>query len=258
MTDLRYLYAIAGADDSRRIAEGGLEGVEGARVSALVEGALCGATSAVPAALYDEEPLNDHLRDLDWLAPRAAAHQAVNGRLLEILDAVVPVSFGAIYRDEAGVRALLRSRAGDIGDRLAAVRGRSEWIVTIERAVEERSRSEALDALERDIAASAPGRGFLLSKRRDEVVREERREKDALVAAEAEAAFEAVAERVYREPLIADAETPAVARFSVLVARAREPALAAAASAFERRDDASGYRLRLSGPWPAYRFGGLE
>ena len=127
MSDLRYLYAIAGAENARAIAESELRGVEGGRVTAVVEAALSGATSTVRASDYDEAPLNEHLRDLDWLAPRAAAHQEVNGRLHELLDAVVPVSFGAIYRDDDGVRALLRSRAGELAERLASLRGRSEW-----------------------------------------------------------------------------------------------------------------------------------
>jgi hypothetical protein len=254
---LRYLYAVADAASSRKIAESGLAGVEGGRVGAVVEGALCGATSAVPPDLYDEAPLNDHLRDLDWLAPRAAAHQAVNGRLHEVLEAVLPVSFGAIYRDDEGIRALLRSRDVELRERLAALRGRSEWIVSIERDTAAAQESAALGALELEIAAAPPGRAFLLGKRRDDVVRDERRQRDAVVAAAAEGAVAPIAERLYREPLIEGAELPAVARFSVLVARDRERDLRKAAAALERGADGAGYRVRLSGPWPAYRFGGL-
>jgi len=257
VSDLRYLYAIADARASRTIAESALAGVEGRPVGAVVEGALCGATSAVPDDTYEEAPLNEHLRDLDWLAPRAAAHQAVNGRLHELLDAVLPVSFGAIYRDDDGVRALLRSRDAELRERLATLRGRSEWIVSVERDVAAAATSADLGELEQEIAEAPPGRAFLLGKRRQEVVREERRRRDAAIAAEAEAALGAVGERLYREPLIDGAETPAVARFSVLVARDRERDLAEGAQTLERADDGAGYRIRLSGPWPAYRFGGL-
>ena len=258
MSDLRYLYAIAGAENARAIAESELRGVEGGRVTAVVEAALSGATSAVPASDYDEAPLNEHLRDLDWLAPRAAAHQEVNGRLHELLDAVVPVSFGAIYRDDDGVRALLRSRAEELRDRLRSVEGRAEWIVSVERDHAVGGLSEALRDLDAEIAAAPPGRAFLLGKRREEVVRDERRERDATIAAVAEAAVGTIAERVYREPLIEGAETPAVARFSVLVPRDRQPDLASAVRELERSHEGGGYRVRLAGPWPAYRFGGLE
>ncbi len=129
--DLRYLYAVASANAEGAIATANLHGIEGGRVEGIVEGRLLGVTSAVPAASYEEEPLNERLRDLEWLAPRAASHQEVNAKLIELADAVVPLAFGAIYRDIEGVRALLRTRADDFADRLRSVEGRAEWIVSV-------------------------------------------------------------------------------------------------------------------------------
>ena len=255
--ELRYVYAIAGAHAADEIVAADLQGIDGSPVDAIVEGELLAATSVVPAADYEEEPLNERLQDLDWLAPRAAAHQEVNGRLLELAGAVVPLSFGAIYRGAAGVRELLHTRAGELADRLRALDGRAEWIVSIEREGSEIPSGDALRALESEIAAAAPGRAFLLGKRRDEVLREERRMRDATIAEEASAAISAIAERVYREPLIDDPTAAAVARFSVLAARAREVELGDIVRLLGASGVSAGYRIRLSGPWPAYRFGGL-
>jgi len=108
--ELLYLYAIADAAASGAIVAARLTGIDGGRVAPVVEGRLLGATSVVPASEYDEAPLNEHLQDLDWLAPRAAAHQDVNGRLLEITGGIVPLAFGAIYRGPEGVRTLLEAR----------------------------------------------------------------------------------------------------------------------------------------------------
>jgi hypothetical protein len=256
--ELRYLYAVTGAGASAAIDSSGLRGIDGGRIEPVVEGELLGATSAVPAADYDEAPLNEHLQDLDWLAPRAAAHQEVNARLLELAGAVVPLAFGAIYRGTDGVRALLRSRADDLAERLGRLAGRAEWIVSIEREDPTPSNSPALQALESAIAAAPPGRAFLLGKRRDEVVREERRIRDAAIANEAAAAVEGIADDLYREPLIDDAAVSAVARFSVLLRRAREVELGDVVRRLGASDASNGYRVRLSGPWPAYRFGGLS
>jgi len=44
----------------------------------------------------------------------------------------------------------------------------------------------------------------------------------------------------------------------VLVAREREPALVSAIGELESRLGQRGYRVRASGPWPAYRFGGMS
>ncbi|HEX9265883.1 MAG TPA: GvpL/GvpF family gas vesicle protein [Candidatus Limnocylindria bacterium] len=255
--ELRYLYAVANANAEGAIAAANLRGIDGGRVEAIVEGDLLGATSPVPASEYEEEPLNERLQDLEWLAPRAASHQEVNGRLLELANAVIPLSFGAIYRDADGVRELLRTRAVDFADRLRAVEGRAEWIVSIEREGSTAPTGGAVGALDAEIATAAPGRAFLLGKRRDEVIREERRIRDAAVAEEAWTTIEAIAERVYREPLIEDPMAAAIARFSVLAHRDREVELGDVVRRLGASGASEGYRVRLSGPWPAYRFGGL-
>ena len=277
---LRYLYAITDARAAALIAASEPRGIEGASVEPLVEGPLLAATSVVPASDYEEGPLNEHLQDLDWLAPRAAAHQDVNSKLLEITGAVLPLAFGAIYRGPDGVRSLLCSRAGELRDRLRSVEGRAEWIVSVERDQDlggatrplrvrgplppgplplrpPAPDSEALRQLDAEIVSAPPGRAFLLGKRRDEVLREERRARDAAIAEETAAAVEAIGERVYREPLIDDPAISAVARFSVLAGRGREAELGDAVRRLGATGISRGYRVRLSGPWPAYRFGGL-
>ncbi len=272
---LRYLYAIADARAAPLVGASELRGIEGAPVEPLMEGPLLAATSVVPASHYEEGPLNEHLLDLDWLAPRAAAHQEVNSKLLEITGAVLPLAFGAIYRGPDGVRSLLRSRAGELRDRLRSVEGRAEWIVSVERDQDlggatrplrvrgplplrpPAPDSEALRQLDAEIVSAPPGRAFLLGKRRDEVLREERRARDAAIAEETAAAVEAIGERVYREPLIDDPAISAVARFSVLAGRGREAELGDAVRRLGATGISRGYRVRLSGPWPAYRFGGL-
>jgi gas vesicle protein GvpL/GvpF len=255
--ELRYLYAVASANAETAIAAANLRGIEGGRVEAIIEGHLLGATSAVPASEYEEEPLNQRLQNLEWLAPRAASHQEVNGKLLELADAVIPLAFGAIYRDAEGVRDLLRVRADDLADRLRAVAGRAEWVVSIERDGLGAPTGGAVRALDAEIAAAPPGRAFLLGKRRDEVIREERRTRDAAIAEETWATIEAIAERVYREPLIDDPAATAIARFSVLANRDREIELDDVVRQLGAAGTSEGYRVRLSGPWPAYRFGGL-
>jgi hypothetical protein len=255
--ELRYLYAVARANAADAVSRAHLRGIEGGPVEAIVEGGLLGVTNVVPASEYEEQPLNERLQDLDWLAPRAAAHQEVNAKLLDLAGAVIPLAFGAIYRGTDGVRDLLRVRAEDFADRLRAVDGRAEWIVSIEREPSTAVAGDIVRGLDADIAAAPPGRAFLLGKRREEALRDERRIRDAAVAEEARATIEAIAERVYREPLIDDPTAVAVARFSALAKRDREIELGDVVRRLGASGATAGYRVRLSGPWPAYRFGGL-
>jgi hypothetical protein len=129
--------------------------------------------------------------------------------------------------------------------------------VSIEREGTAAPSGGAVSALDAEIAAAPPGRAFLLGKRRDEVIRAERRTRDATVAEETWATIEALAERVYREPLVEDPTAAAIARFSVLAHRDREVELGDLMRRLGASGASEGYRLRLSGPWPAYRFGGL-
>ena len=255
--ELRYLYAVARANAADAVSRAHLRGIEGGPVEAIVEGGLLGVTNVVPASEYEEQPLNERLQDLDWLAPRAAAHQEVNAKLLDLAGAVIPLAFGAIYRGTDGVRDLLRVRAEDFADRLRAVDGRAEWIVSIEREPSTAVAGDIVRSLDAEIAAAPPGRAFLLGKRREEALRDERRIRDAAVAEEARATIEAIAERVYREPLIDDPTAVAVARFSALAKRDREIELGDVVQRLGASGATAGYRVRLSGPWPAYRFGGL-
>jgi hypothetical protein len=257
VSELRYVYAVADAKAGPAIAAAGLRGIDGSRVEPIVRDPLLAATSVVPAADFEEGPLNEHLQDIDWLAPRAAAHQDVNAALLRLADAIVPLSFGAIYRGTTGVKDLLGARATELRQRLAALAGKAEWIVSIEREDATAAASPALAALDDEIAAAAPGRAFLLSKRREEALRDERRTRDAVLVEETANVVSDAAVKVYREELIDDSAASAVARFSVLAARSGEDRLRDTVAALSVSDAARGYRVRLSGPWPAYRFGAL-
>src|SRR5687767_13716984 len=76
-------------------------------------------------------------------------------------------------------------------------------------------------------------------------------------AAAALAGLEGVAERTYREPVMAGGTDAVALRASILVARDREAALLKAIGELESQLGERGYRVRASGPWPAYRFGSV-
>jgi len=258
MSTLRYVYGIARASDAARVASAALAGIDEGPVGCVVEGALLAAASDVDETAYGETPLNERVRDLEWLAPRAAQHQAVNGRLLELLGTVLPLSFGAIYRDDERVRQMLRTDADERVAQLASLAGRAEWVVTISRDADPPGDDAEVRALDAEIAASPPGRAFLLDKQRDTTLSRSMGRHDSDAAAAALAGLEGVAERTYREPVAAGGTDTVALRASILVVRERERALLTAIRELETRLGERGYRVRASGPWPAYRFGGMS
>ena len=258
MSPLRYAYGIARGSDAARVVTAGLTGIDESPVGCVVEGKLLAAVSDVEETEYGEAALNEHVRDLDWLAARAAQHQAVNGRLLELLGTVLPLSFGAIYRDDERVRQMLREDAEERGTQLESLAGRAEWVVTISRGTETPADDAELRALDAQIAASPPGRAFLLDKQRGTTLSRSTERRDNEAAAAALEGLEGVAERTYREPVVAGGTDAVALRASILVARDREAALLKAIGELESRLRERGYRVRASGPWPAYRFGSVS
>jgi hypothetical protein len=259
VSSLLYVYTVLPADQPDPELPG---------VALVREGRLAAVVSSVPADEFDEEPLNRNMADLDWLGRWAERHQAVNAGLMERGEALLPLAFGTIYRDEGGVRTMLRQREAELLRRLEGVRGRAEWVVALHRDgpaarawVEERG--EALVELRREIEASAPGRAYLLTRRLDDARRDELLRLDRAALDELGRTVEGHAERRHREPLAtpqggADAAggSGVIARLSLLVPRPAEAALGDALGALAERWRARGYTVDVTGPWPPYRFGG--
>lgn len=254
---LVYVYAIARGES---VAPAGLHGMDEGAVRAERTGELAAFVSDVSDAEFAEVPLNKNLSDLAWLTPRAVRHQEVNAALAAAVDPLVPLSFGTVFRDRAGVERMLRDRAAEIAPRLDALRGKAEWIAVVRRdekialaALE--SASERLRALRAEIDAAAPGRAYLVARGLDETKRQELRASDAAAIGAAIGSLEAAGAKLFREPLVEDAGGGMIARYSVLAGRDDGAALAkAGVGPFLDR----GYALELSGPWPAYRFATVD
>jgi hypothetical protein len=259
VTPLRYVYGIVPQRAAARIDRAGLRGIDGSPVRALTVDPLAAAVSDLDGGEWDAETLNERVQDVDWLAPRAEAHQGVNAKLLEIAGVVLPLSFGALYRDDDGVREMLREDVDAKQERLASLDGRAEWVVTLVRDAQHAPAGAEADLrdLDREIASSAPGRGYLLEKRRTTVAAEAAERADADAARVALDALDAAAERTYREPVARGGRDLVVLRVSLLAPRAATGAIDKAITSVGASLLANGYRVRASGPWPAYRFGSL-
>ena len=258
MSPLVYVYAVL----PRPIATK-LKGIDAQPVRWVVDDVLAAAVSDVPDEEFDEAPLNEHVRDLSWLGPRAMAHQEVNYRLHEDGEAVVPLAFGTVFRDEDRVRQLLHDQRAALAARLEAVRGRAEWVITVHVIKEPdadyvAAASPAIQAAQKEIASSPPGRAHLLKRRLAELQRDELRRIQAESAEEVVTRLREIATDVYLEPLPTDTIERPLVRASVLVPRSAEARFVDQVERLRSRWPEPMYRVLLTGPWPPYRFGGLQ
>jgi hypothetical protein len=263
---LLYLYGIveAGTAAERLLASGQVPGLApDAPLFPLAVGSLVAAVSRVPAATFEEEPLNALLADLPRLAPLAVGHEAALAALVPNAPALVPMTFGAVYRDPAGVEALLRERAADFRARLDRVRDRYEWGVTVSRdAARWRASAEALSPelqeLAAEISQAGPGRAYLLGKQRERLLAAEADRLAVTTLDELMERLAAASAAVRRDP---PPPTPPDEAAVVLVAAFLVDATAgeafrAAVAELHRAYQPRGLRLELSGPWAPYSFVG--
>jgi gas vesicle protein GvpL/GvpF len=254
---LRYVYAIAPATSSSGIEAAALVGIDESRVRAIPERDLAAIASDLPEEEWRDEVLNERIGDLDWLAPRAAAHQEVNARALELTGALIPLAFGALYRGDERVREMLREDHDAKARKLAELRGKAEWVVTVTRgAADVPGMTADLAALDREIASSDPGRAYLLEKRRTTVASAAAERADDDAARRAFDVLATVSERTYREPVARGGPDVVALRVSLLAPRS-DPSVPRAIAHITGELGQNGYRVRATGPWPAYRFGSL-
>jgi hypothetical protein len=250
VTNLVYVYAVLDKPLALQA-----QGINRQPVRWIDDERLIAAVSDVPEAEFGEEPLNAGVSDMQWLGPRALAHQDVNQQLFEGADALIPLSFGTVFRDDARVQQMLRQQQEGLRARLDRVRGRSEWVVAVHRTARpDAAESKALQALQAEIDATSPGRAHLLKQRYAGLERDELRRLEGEAIDHVLDALRSSADDVFVEPLPNDVVDRPLLRASVLVPRQAEADFVDAIAALET----AWYRVLVTGPWPPYRFGGLK
>lgn len=260
---LVYLYAVLPADGgaAERLAAGAIHGlVEGAPLFAIAAAGLCAAVSLVPAAQFDEAPLAELLADLPRLTPLAVRHENAVHALAEASAAIVPISFGALYRDAGAVARLLRDGADRFYAALARVRGRQEWGITLfaEPAALARAAEAASDGLRRldaEIAAAGPGRAYLLGKRREQALTAEVERQGVSLAGEILQRLTPLSAETWLDvAALASGAPRLLLKAAFLVESDEADSFLAEAAAIERECRQREFSLLCSGPWAPYSF----
>jgi hypothetical protein len=246
-----YVYGVVGLDAGGELARG-VRGVgSGADVRIFEHGPLGAIVSEVALDEFGEDALPDRLNERAWLESKARAHEDVL-QAFAGSTGVVPLRFGAIFRDRADVTALLAERADAFAASLERVRGRVElgvksWADPTRRAAGPQGQSRP----------ATSGRSYL-------ELRLQAREADAQTGARLAALVQAAHERLLALAVDGVANRPQPRE---LTGRADEMVLNAAylvatddrsfAREVERLDvegRGSGVSFELTGPWPPYNF----
>jgi gas vesicle protein GvpL/GvpF len=244
-----YVYGIVAADAGDDLTRG-VRGV-GSDVRIVQHGSLAAIVSEVPLDEFGEDVLPERLNDRAWLESKARAHEDVL-QAFAGSTAVVPLRFGAIYRDRADVAALLAERGDAFAGSLERVRGHVELGV---KGWADRARLTA--GPETGAVATTSGRSYLEQ-------RLQAREAAAHAGAQLSEIVHAAHERLLALAADGVANRPQPRE---LTGRADEMVLNAAylvaegdgsfAREVERLDAegrALGISFELTGPWPPHNF----
>jgi Gas vesicle synthesis protein GvpL/GvpF len=251
-----YLYCLVRAPRQPSLARTprGLPGTGALRVLPAAADLWLVAADA-PLARYGSAPIERGLRDLEWVAERGAAHARVVEHFAR-RGTTLPMKLFTLFSGDERAIAHVRDAEPRVRNVLARVDGRQEWGVRVRldpALARRRARRRPAPAA---AAVRRNGTRFLLAKKQErDVARDLQRRGRAAV----EAAFESLAslaDGTRRRPGDELAGTRVALDASLLVEIRRRPAFRRAVQRAARALAGVGYRLTLTGPWPAYNFVG--
>jgi gas vesicle protein GvpL/GvpF len=221
------------------------------------DGGVAAIASAVRLDEFGEDAIQENLRDPRWLAEKARAHDDVLAAAAAETT-VLPFRFGAIYRDEEHVVALLRDRV-DFASALDRLEGAVELGVSAFADV----------SVLRARLASTPGGDEVSAGRAYMQRKQAERELDDSVGRFttelAQAGHERLAAlaREARLNPVRRADDPGSPRRMILnaaylVDAVEEQRFRDEVAALASDDEADGVDYELTGPWPPYNFADPE
>jgi hypothetical protein len=246
-------YYVYGVTIGRGVVAPEMIGVDPAHpVAILAAGDLAALVGRVPLAEFNEERLREHLGDITWVETIARRHEEV----LEAAAArftVVPMRLCSIYRDAAGVRAMLERESGPMHDALRLVQGRAEWAVKVFGAATPSSPVVSPDQDQPDSGAA-----YLERRRQAQQHREAADEQQGAACESIHARLAAVAARALvippQRPEVSGHDGEMLLNGVYLVDDAAVAQFHGEVRALEGEFGAEGVELVATGPWPAYNF----
>ncbi|MCF8347577.1 MAG: GvpL/GvpF family gas vesicle protein [Bacteroidales bacterium] len=169
--DLIYVYCVINGPP------GLIGSVNSKGIKSFVFGQFTVFGKAVKEIEFSEENFKKNLSDLQWLDINAREHIRVISEIMKFAT-VIPFNFGTIYQSESNLQKFILNYEDSLLENFAHLKEKEEWSVKIyadtkvlKMQIDELSEKAA--ALEREIMASSPGKAFLLSRKKTELIENE-------------------------------------------------------------------------------------
>jgi hypothetical protein len=242
-------------------------GLDDARVTLERAGGVAALVSVLDATTYAAQALETNTANVEWLSPRALAHDRV---LTWASDrgAVVPLPMFSVFSGAEAVQRMLNERSAQLANALDRVRVGREYALRVYRVDDELIAAlPALSARIRELADSAatasPGQRYLIERKLAAEQRGEMRSVSQAVADSVVASLGSQAMDFVRSPIprfaTADGAEPSapgtmVLNAAFLVASDHLTDFQRMLTQIVEREQPHGFRFDFTGPWPPYHF----
>jgi hypothetical protein len=231
-------------------------------IYAIGHGGLFAVVDRVSAEEFDEAHINERMEDTDWLKSKILEHEATVERIM-LGGPLLPFKFATVFESEENVVKMLDENNAAFSTVIEGFRGKEEWGVRVYVDIEPLRRSlidgdEEVGSLDRDIRSAAPGRAYILKKKREDLI-------GALAGRTmyeyGELCFEALKARsgmvrtnrlLPRE--ITERKDEMILNAVFLVKREQMEVFRDTLEGLRAKYGPAGFSFDLTGPWPPYNF----
>lgn len=245
-----YLYCVCPSRHEFRVPAAG---IADAPVLAHQKEDLVAIWSEVVLDEFCGEAAEERMKDLAWVAPRAAQHESVIEEILR-QGPVLPTRFATLFRSIETLEAHLAQRHDCIALFFARLGRKREWAV---KGLLDQRAVRRVDGAE-IAAGDSPGARYLHHKRSESVTSTNRaqrlREICRSAALELQHAAEGFQERRIPPYLSPETGIRLIFNWAFLLSPDNEAKFGACVNRLDSEHARDGLSLRLSGPWPPYSF----
>lgn len=238
-------------------------GLDETSIEAIANGDLTAVISRLESGSYSPEIVERDTANMDWMAPRAVAHDRVLTWLSD-RGPVVPFPMFSLFSNADTVRAMLREREHQLRSLLERASAGREYALRVYRLDDELRAAAAelsprLAELQQAASGASPGQRYLLERKLEAERKTELRAIGARVAREVVEGLRPFSAGVAEGRLVPQgrsgaAEIPLVLDAAFLIAPERLDAFRRELTTLVAQHSSHGFRFDFTGPWPPYHF----
>ncbi|MGP4061218.1 GvpL/GvpF family gas vesicle protein [Halobacillus sp. H74] len=267
MEELYYLYGVALKEEVQPALLSEMTGIDGEHELHVWEYGKCAAiVSVVEEAEYGEEVLEQKTQQMDWVQDKAFLHHEI---LMKLKDqaTLVPMKFCTIFQHTSNLEAKIRPYESEWVKLLEELSGKEEWNVKIYNnpvllKEEIAANHPSIQKKKEEIAQMSKGMQYLQQKKLDQLIDEQVTQEQQSFSKRLhddwkDLCKDDVVKKVWNKSVTGKDEEMCWNSAYLIEKEKVEPFLEQVTAANEE-GEAGGWKIEVTGPWPAYHFSSLS